>query len=389
MLQKPVYLDNNATTAMDPRVFEAMKPFFMEQYGNAASTTHVYGWEAKDSVEEAREKIAGLINAGPKEIIFTSGATESVNLAIKGVFEKQRSKGNHIITCVTEHKAVLDTCKHLENLGGEVTYLPVNSDGLIDISLLEKAIRPATILIAIMFANNETGVIQPVREISAIARSHKVLFFSDATQAVGKITVDVQKEGIDIMAFTGHKIYGPKGTGALYIRRKPASVELKAQIDGGGHERGFRSGTLNVPGIVALGSACEICLAEMTADASRIKNLRDKLENALLQLPGSSLNGSPDHRLPNVTNIAFENVDGQGMMLALSKYLAVSSGSACTSVTQEPSFVLKAMGLSDDLARSSFRFSLGRFTSSDQIDFAIEKIGNTLKQFRDISSLRS
>lgn len=389
MLQKPVYLDNNATTAMDPRVFESMKPFFMEQYGNAASTTHVYGWEAKDAVEEAREKIAGLVNAGQKEIIFTSGATESVNLAIKGVFEKQRSKGNHIITCVTEHKAVLDTCKHLENLGGEVTYLPVNADGLIEISLLEKAIRPTTILIAIMFANNETGVLQPVGEISAIARSHNVLFFCDATQAVGKITVDVKKEGIDIMAFTGHKIYGPKGTGALYIRRKPATVELTAQIDGGGHERGFRSGTLNVPGIVALGSACEICSAQMNADASRIKNLRDKLENALLQLPGSSLNGSPDHRLPNVTNIAFENVDGQGMMLALSKYLAVSSGSACTSVTQEPSFVLKAMGLSDDLARSSFRFSLGRFTSSDQIDFAIEKIGNTLKQFRDISSLRS
>lgn len=282
MLQKPVYLDNNATTAMDPRVFETMRPYFMEQYGNAASTTHVYGWEAKDAVEEAREKIAGLINANEKEIIFTSGATESVNLAIKGVFEKQRSKGNHIITCVTEHKAVLDTCKHLENSGGEVTYLPVKSDGLIDLSLLEKAIRPTTILIAIMFANNETGVIQPVGEISAIARSRNLLFFCDATQAVGKITVDVQKEGIDLMAFTGHKIYGPKGTGALYIRRKPTTVQLMAQIDGGGHERGFRSGTLNVPGIVALGSACEICSAQMTADAGRIKILRDQLENACL-----------------------------------------------------------------------------------------------------------
>lgn len=382
MFHKPVYLDNNATTAMDPRVFEAMIPFFMEHYGNAASTTHLYGWDAKEAVDEAREKIAGLINAGPKDIIFTSGATESVNLALKGVFEKNSNRGNHIITCVTEHKAVLDTCKHLENLGAEITYLPVKSDGLIDLSLLEKAIRPSTMLIAIMYANNETGVIQEVREISAIACKYNVLFFCDGTQAVGKIQVDVQKDGIDLMAFTGHKLYGPKGMGALYIRRKPATVKLTAQMDGGGHERGFRSGTLNVPGIVALGSACEICIAQMTTDASRIKNLRDKLENALLKLPGSSLNGSPDHRLPNVTNIAFDDVDGQGMMLSLSKYLAVSSGSACTSVTQEPSFVLKAMGISDDKARSSFRFSLGRFTTAEEIDFAIEKVSIVLHQFR-------
>jgi len=298
-------------------------------------------------------------------------------------------KGNHIITATTEHKAVLDTCKHIEKSGGEIRYLPVKPDGLVDLSLLEKAIRPTTILIAIMFANNETGVIQPVGEISAIARRHNVIFFCDGTQAVGKIPVDIQKEGIDLMAFSSHKMYGPKGMGALFIRRKPTAVSLSAQMDGGSHERGFRSGTLNVPGIIGLGSACEICSNNISANNAQIKLLRDKLEKALLQLPGSFLNGHPDFRIPNVSNIAFGDLDGQGMMLALSKYLAISSGSACTSVTQEPSFVLKAMGLSDELARSSFRFSLGRYTSSDQIDFAIEKFGTTLKQFRDISSLRS
>jgi cysteine desulfurase len=389
MLRKPVYLDNNATTSMDPRVFEKMTPFFMEQYGNAASTTHMYGWEAKEAVEEAREKIAGLINAAPKEIIFTSGATESDNLALKGVFEQHAEKGNHIITCVTEHKAVLDTCKHLEKLGGEITFLPVMQNGLIDLSLVEKAIRPATILIAIMYANNETGVIQPVKEISAIAHRHKLLFFCDATQAVGKIRVDVQKDGIDLMAFTAHKMHGPKGSGALYVRRKPATVQLTAQMDGGGHERGFRSGTLNVPGIIGLGAACDLSTQEMAADTTRIKQLRDKLETTLLQLPGSYLNGCSEKRIPNVTNICFDGIDGQGMMLALSKHIAVSSGSACTSVTQEPSFVLKAMGLSDDRARSSFRFSLGRFTTPEEIDFTIEKVRSTVKQFKDVSSLRS
>jgi cysteine desulfurase len=382
MFHKPVYLDNNATTAMDPRVFDAMKPYFMEHYGNAASTTHVYGWEAKEAVDDAREKIAGVINASPKEIIFTSGATESVNLALKGAFEKNRSKGNHIITCVTEHKAVLDTCKHLENLGAEITYLPVKSDGLIDLSSLEKAIQKSTILMAIMFANNETGVIQPVAEISKLARKHDVFFFCDGTQAIGKIPVDIQKEGIDLMAFTSHKMYGPKGSGALFIRRKPASVQLTAQIDGGGHENGFRSGTLNVPGIIGMGEACAICSKEMSINISQIKYLRDKLEKALLELPGSFLNGNKEHRLPNVSNIAFENIDGHGMMLALSKYIAVSSGSACNSVTQEPSFVLKAMGLSDELARSSYRFSLGRFTKPEEIDFTFEKVSSTLIQFR-------
>jgi len=385
MLKKPIYLDNNATTAMDPRVFEVMKPYFLEHYGNAASTTHVYGWDAKEAVDEAREKIAGLINASPKEIIFTSGATESVNLALKGVFEKNRSKGNHIISCVTEHKAVLDTCKHLENLGAEITYLPVNSEGLIDLSSLEQAIRKSTILIAIMFANNETGVIQPVAEISTIARKHNVVFFCDGTQAIGKIPVDIQKEGIDLMAFSSHKMYGPKGSGALFIRRKPATVQLTAQMDGGGHESGFRSGTLNVPGIVGMGEACAISSKEMPVNISQIKYLRDKLEKALLKLPGSFLNGNKDHRLPNVSNIAFDKVDGHGMMLALSKHIAVSSGSACSSVTQEPSFVLKAMGLSDELARSSFRFSLGRFTTLEEIDFAIEKISRVLLQCRESS----
>jgi len=389
MFPKPVYLDNNATTAMDPRVFEAMTPFFMDQYGNAASATHLYGWESKDAVEEARGKIASLLNASSKEIIFTSGATESDNLALKGVFEQHAGKGNHIITCVTEHKAVLDTCKHLEKLGGEITYLTVMPNGLIDLSLLEKAIRPSTILIAIMYANNETGVIQPMQEISDIAQRHKLLFFCDATQAVGKIPVDVQKDGIDLMAFTAHKMYGPKGSGALYIRRKPATVTLTAQMDGGGHERGFRSGTLNVPGIIGLGAACDLSAQQMAADSTRIRQLRDKLETALLQLPGSYLNGCRDKRIPNVSNICFDDIDGQGMMLALSKHIAISSGSACTSVTQEPSFVLKAMGLSDDLARSSFRFSLGRFTTAEEIDFAIEKVSSTVKQFRDISSLRS
>ena len=382
MLKKPIYLDNNATTAMDPRVFEVMKPYFLEHFGNAASTTHLYGWEAKEAVDEAREKIAGLINAGPKEIIFTSGATESVNLALKGVYEKNRSKGNHIITCVTEHKAVLDTCNHLEQLGAEITYLPVKSDGLIDLSSLEQAIRKSTILIAIMFANNETGVIQPVAEMSTIARKHNVVFFCDGTQAVGKIPVDIQKEGIDLMAFSSHKMYGPKGSGALFIRRKPATVQLTAQMDGGGHESGFRSGTLNVPGIVGLGEACAISSKEMSVNISQIKYLRDKLEKALLELPDSFLNGNKDYRLPNVSNIAFDKVDGHGMMLALSKHIAISLGSACSSVTQEPSFVLKAMGLSDELARSSFRFSLGKFTTNEEIDFTIEKISSVLYQFR-------
>jgi cysteine desulfurase len=332
-------------------------------------------------------QVAKLINSEPKEIIFTSGATESDNLAIKGVFESYASKGNHIITCVTEHKAVLDTCKHVEKLGAEVTYLPVQSDGLIDLKELETAIKPTTVLIAIMYANNETGVIQPVKEISAIAKRKGVLFFSDATQAVGKIPVNVIEDGIDLMAFSAHKIYGPKGVGALYVRRKNPRVRIIAQMDGGGHEKGMRSGTLNVPGIVGLGQACEICRLNMNEDAKRIKILRDKLENDLLQLEETQLNGNKENRLPHVLNISFKYVESEGLMLACNKNIAVSSGSACTSASIEPSHVLKAMGLDDDLAHSTLRFSLGRFTTEEEIDYAIEQVKNTVTQLRELSPL--
>ena len=387
MLKFPIYLDNNATTPMDPRVLEAMLPYFIEHFGNAASRNHPFGWEAEEAVDYAREQVAKLIGADPKEIIFTSGATEGDNLGIKGVFEMYASKGNHIITCTTEHKAVLDTCKHIEKHGGEVTYLEVQPDGLIDLKELEAAIKPSTILIAIMYANNEIGVIQPVKEISAIARKHGVLFFTDATQAVGKIPVDVQKDGIDIMAFTGHKMYGPKGVGALYVRRKNPRVKVTAQMDGGGHERGMRSGTLNVPGIVGFGKACEICRLDMAEDTKRIKALRDKLENALLQIEESYLNGNKDHRLPHVTNISFKYVEGEGLMMGFNKNIAVSSGSACTSASLEPSYVLKALGLGDDLAHSSLRFGLSRFTTEEQIDYTIEQITNTVLKLRDMSPL--
>src|SRR6476646_6510639 len=335
MLKLPVYLDHNATTPCDPRVVEAMIPYFTESFGNAASRNHPFGWQAEEAVDYAREQVAQLIGADTKEIIFTSGATESDNLAIKGVFESYASKGNHIITCVTEHKAVLDTCKHVEKLGAEVTYLPVQSDGLIDLKELETAIKPTTVLIAIMYANNETGVIQPVKEISAIAKRKGVLFFSDATQAVGKIPVNVIEDGIDLMAFSAHKIYGPKGVGALYVRRKNPRVRIIAQMDGGGHEKGMRSGTLNVPGIVGLGQACEICRLNMNEDAKRIKILRDKLENDLLQLEETQLNGNKENRLPHVLNISFKYVESEGLMLACNKNIAVSSGSACTSTSIE------------------------------------------------------
>jgi cysteine desulfurase len=387
MLKLPVYLDNNATTPVDPKVLEAMLPYFTQHFGNAASRSHAYGWEAEEAVDYARGQVAKLINSEPKEIIFTSGATESDNLAIKGVFESYASKGNHIITCVTEHKAVLDTCKHVEKLGAEVTYLPVQSDGLIDLKELETAIKPTTVLIAIMYANNETGVIQPVKEISAIAKRKGVLFFSDATQAVGKIPVNVIEDGIDLMAFSAHKIYGPKGVGALYVRRKNPRVRIIAQMDGGGHEKGMRSGTLNVPGIVGLGQACEICRLNMNEDAKRIKILRDKLENDLLQLEETQLNGNKENRLPHVLNISFKYVESEGLILACNKNIAVSSGSACTSASIEPSHVLKAMGLDDDLAHSTLRFSLGRFTTEEEIDYAIEQVKNTVTQLRELSPL--
>jgi cysteine desulfurase len=387
MLKLPIYLDNNATTPMDPRVLEAMTPYFLENFGNAASRNHPFGWQAEEAVDYAREQVAKLIGADPKEIIFTSGATEADNLGIKGVYEMYATKGNHIITATTEHKAVLDTCKHIEKLGGEVTYLEVKADGLIDLKELEAAIRPTTILIAIMYANNEIGVIQPIKEISAIAKKNGVLLFTDAVQAVGKIPVDVNKDGIDLMAFTAHKMYGPKGVGALYVRRKNPRVKVTAQMDGGGHERGMRSGTLNVPGIVGFGKACEICMNEMEEDTKRISKMRDHLETELMKLEEAYINGSTQHRLPHVTNISFKHVEGEGLLMGFNKNIALSSGSACTSASLEPSYVLKALGLGDDLAHSSLRFGLGRFTTDEQIEYTIKAISETVLKLRDMSPL--
>jgi cysteine desulfurase len=383
MLKLPVYLDNNATTQMDPRVLEAMSPYFLQNFGNAASRSHSFGWEAEEAVEYSREQVAQLIGSEPKEIVFTSGATESDNLALKGVFEMYASKGNHIITAVTEHKAVLDTCKHLEKSGAEVTYLGVNKRGLIDLVELEKAIRPGTVLVAIMYANNEIGVIQPIKEISVIARKHGVIFFTDAAQAAGKIPVDVNRDGIDLMALSAHKMYGPKGVGALYIRRKNPRVKITAQIDGGGHERGMRSGTLNVPGIVGFGKACELCRIEMPKDINRITNLRDKLESELLKVGDVYVNGSKEHRLPNVSNLSFRYADSEGLMLGFNKNIAVSSGSACTSATIEPSYVLMALGVEDDLAKAAIRFGLSRFTSEEEIDYTIDQVREMVIKLRN------
>jgi cysteine desulfurase len=366
---------------------EAMIPYFTNDFGNAASRNHPFGWHAEGAVDHAREQVAKLIGADPKEIIFTSGATEGDNLALKGVFEMYASKGNHIITCNIEHKAVLDTCKHLEKEGADITYLKVNPDGLIDLKELEAAFKPTTILVAIMYANNEIGTVMPMKEISEMAKKRGVLVFSDATQAIGKIPVDVNKVGIDLMAFTAHKMYGPKGVGALYVRRKNPRVKVTAQIDGGGHERGMRSGTLNVPGIVGFGKACELCMQEMDQDAKRLSALRDKLENALLKLEEAYVNGSKQHRLPHVSNISFKYVEGEGLMMGFNKDIAVSSGSACTSASLEPSYVLKALGLGDDLAHSSLRFGLGRFTTEEQIDYTIEQVTNTVTRLREMSPL--
>jgi len=384
MLKLPVYLDHNATTPCDPRVVEAMMPYFTQQFGNASSRTHSFGWQAEEAVEQAREQTAKLIGAEPKEIIFTSGATESDNLAIKGVFENYASKGNHIITVVTEHKAVLDTCKHIEKKGAEITYLGVNADGLINLTELEAAIKPKTVLIAIMYANNETGIIQPIKEIGALAKKHGILFFTDATQAVGKIHVDVNKDGIDMLALSAHKFYGPKGTGAIYLRRKNPRVKLAAQLDGGGHERGVRSGTLNVPGIVGLGKAAELAMEEMKNEAKRISILRDKLEEAFLRLGRTMVNGSRINRLPHVSNISFGELEGQSLMMSFHKDIAVSSGSACTSASMEPSYVLKAHGLSDELAHSSIRFSVGRFTTNEEIDYAIQTVTKAVMNKREL-----
>ena len=385
-MKQPIYLDNNATTPLDPRVLEAMLPYFTEKFGNAASRNHAFGWVAEEGVDYAREQVAKLIGCTEKEVIFTSGATEADNLAIKGVFEMYKDKGNHIITAVTEHKAVLDTCKHLEKNGARVTYLGVKEDGLIDLAELEAAMTPETILVSIMYGNNEIGVIQPVKEISAIAHKHGALFMTDATQAVGKIPVDVNADGIDLMAFSAHKMYGPKGVGALYVRRKNPRVKVTSQMDGGGHERGMRSGTLNVPGIVGLGKACELCRLEMESEAIRLSGLRDKLESTLNQMEESYVNGNTQHRLPHVANISFKYVEGEGLMMAMSD-LAVSSGSACTSASLEPSYVLKSLGLSDDLAHSSIRYGLGRFTTEEEIDQAIAVTQKAVNHLRELSPL--
>jgi len=384
-MQLPVYLDYNATTPCDERVVQAMLPYFTQKFGNAASRSHTFGWQAEAAVDEGRAQVAQLLCAEPTEIVFTSGATEAVNLAIKGVYETYSQKGNHIITVKTEHKAMLDTCKYLEKLGAEVTYLPVNEKGLISLSELEAALQPTTILVAVMYANNETGVLQPIKEIGELAKSKDVIFFTDATQAVGKVDIDVQRDGIDLLALSAHKMYGPKGVGALYVRRRGPRVRLAAQLHAGGHERGMRSGTLNVPGIVGLGKAAEIARLEMKKEGERLNTLRNKLQTALLQIEATGVNGAAENRLPGTTNIAFEHVDGQGLMMALKGELAVSSGSACTSASIEPSHVLRALGLTDEMAHSSLRFGLGRFTTEEEIDFTIEKVTAAVAQLRALS----
>ncbi|HPB52730.1 MAG TPA: IscS subfamily cysteine desulfurase [Saprospiraceae bacterium] len=388
MSKRHIYLDNNATTPTDPRVIEAMLPYFYEKPGNPASRNHPFGWIAEEAVDYAREQIADLIHVDPKEIIFTSGATESDNLALKGVFEMYRSKGNHIVTAKTEHKAVLDSCRKIEKMGGEVTYLDVERDGRIDLAKLEAAIKPETILVSIMWANNETGVIQDMKAIGDVCKKHGVLLMSDATQAVGKIDVDPKAAGVHLMAFSSHKMYGPKGIGALYVCRKSPRVKVTAQIDGGGHERGMRSGTLNVPGIVGFGKAAKIAREEMAADAARLSKLRDKLQNALAaNLEEVYVNGNQEHRMPHVTNLSFKHVEGEGLMMTFNQEIAVSSGSACTSASLEPSYVLVALGLGDDLAHSSIRFSLGRFTTEEDIDFAIDALTKGVNHMRDLSPI--
>ncbi len=387
MLKFPIYLDNHATTPMDPRVFEAMKPFFIEHFGNAASRNHAFGWEAEEAVEKARKQLAGLVGATAKEIVFTSGATESNNLALKGVAEMYAQKGNHIITAATEHKAVLDTCKRLEKHGVKVTYLPVRPDGLIDLDMLKDAFTDKTILVSIMYGNNEIGTIQPIREIGALCRERGALLHTDATQAVGKIPVNVIADNIDLMSFTGHKMYGPKGVGALYVRRKNPRVQLTAQMDGGGHERGMRSGTLNVPGIVGFGEAAAIAQAEMEQEMARSRAMRDKLQSAIeAELDEVYINGTMEHRLPHNLNISFAYVEGESLLMGIND-IAVSSGSACTSATLEPSYVLKALGAGDDLAHSSIRFGIGRFTTEEEIDYTAGKIIEVVKKLRELSPL--
>ncbi len=383
-----VYMDNHATTPMDPRALEAMLPYFSEKFGNAASRNHQFGWEAEAAVDQARDQIARLINAKAKEIIFTSGATESDNLAIKGVVEFYKDKGNHIITAVTEHKAILDTCKALERAGkAQVTYLPVDKCGCIDPDDVRRAITDKTILISVMYANNEIGTIHPLREIGKIAKEKGVLFHSDATQGVGKLPLDVEGMGIDLMSMTAHKIYGPKGCGALYVRSKGPRVRLTPMMDGGGHERGMRSGTLNVPGIVGFGKACELSGVEMDTEAARMLEMRERLRQGIFsQLDEVYLNGHPTHRLPGNLNVSFAFVEGESLLMGL-KDVAVSSGSACTSATLEPSYVLKALGVGEDLAHTSIRFGLGRFNTPEEVDYVIERVVHEVRRLRDMSPL--
>lgn len=378
----PLYFDHNATTPCDPQVVEAMLPWFIEKFGNASSIHYPLGWLAEEAVEVAREQVAALIGASPKEILFTSGATESINLAFRGLMEAQSGRGNHIITVATEHRAVLDTCKALEAKGIATSYLPVDKKGLIDLDLLEKSITKQTLLIAVMMANNETGVVQPVADIGRIARKHGVFFLSDGVQAVGKIKVNVRELGVDLMPLSAHKMYGPKGVGALYISRQFSKANLLSQITGGGHEMGLRSGTLNVPGIIGFGKAAEIAGREMGNEAVRMAELRDRLEAGILSLAGTSLNGDKDRRLPHVSNISFEGVEGKALLIAVNKELAVSSGSACSSITTRPSHVLKGMGLTDELARSTIRFGLGRATMREHVDFAISYVKQTVERLR-------
>ena len=389
MVQLPVYLDNHATTPCDSRVIDAMMPYHGSLYGNASSKGHLFGWQASEAVQIAREEISALLGVDPSEIIFTSGATESINLAIKGVYEMFSGKGKHIITISTEHRAVLDTCRHLEKQGAEISYLPVQQDGLIDVDLLKSTIRPETILIVVMIANNETGVIQPIKQIGQLAKEKHILFFTDATQALGKMPLDIVEDGIDLLACSAHKIYGPKGVGALYIRRKNPRVKLFAQLDGGGQERGLRGGTLNVPGIVGFGKAARLATAEMESDLKSIGRLRNKLEQALTGLEGTTLNGNRLHRLPTVTNISFSQGTGNKMLERLLKDVAVSSGSACSSASPEPSHVLKAMGLDDDTAYHAIRFSLGKYNTNEEIDFVIEKATQTLEIIRETEKLEN
>jgi cysteine desulfurase len=386
-MRLPIFMDYHSTTPVDPRVLEEMIVCFTEDFGNAASRNHVFGWKAEEAVERGRNRIASLIHADPKEIIFTSGATESNNLALKGVAEMYAEKGDHIITCVTEHKAILDTCKRLEKLGKRVTYLPVDQYGQIDLNQMKDSITDKTILISIMYANNEVGTLQQIQEIGKIAKEKGILFHSDATQAVGKIPVDVLALNLDLMSMTAHKMYGPKGVGALYVRKKNPRVRLVAQMDGGGHERGMRSGTLNVPGIAGFGKACELAEQMLPEEMPRVTHLRDKLKRAIdVELDEVYLNGHPTERLPNNLNISFAYVEGESLLMGLDD-VAVSSGSACTSATLEPSYVLKALGVGEDLAHTSIRFGLGRFNTEEEVDYVAKKVISNVKRLRDMSPL--